>query len=429
MKTTHIAREASSGKILIQTFVLEGNVVRRSYGYQRGATQETTNSYGYTNEGDSDEMSPEETAAMDYQRIIKRKLKEGNVLVEDLNHLPDLTKSTDIDLNNIPVEFCCSKPKTSISDKELNRLFLADACEFQIKYNGLCQFILVDLNEEVHIYTRRWEDHTIKYPEIVEFVKNRDLPAGTLMISEFTIDPDMKLPHMRGFSLMSSIAKSNTVGGKCKPAQTKSFALQKLYKVRVAIFGILYLDNKATWNKPYYQNLELIRSLIPKLSEKQVLFYPSPLPVKSPDHARKVIKENKTVLEGLVIWDLDQSFKVTMNGKPNRCAAYKLKVQGEMDVICTGYAEGTGKRQGKIGSLHIGRYAASGEFIDMGSVGSGLKPNEGDCEPENWTFPCVIEVEYDQIFPDTGKLQFPRFSKVHEDKVPEEVDIWKESIR
>ena len=57
----------------------------------------------------------------------------------------------------------------------------------------------------------------------------------------------------------------------------------------------------------------------------------------------------------------------------------------------------------------------------MGTVG-GLKKDQRN--PDNWTFPCVIEVEYDQIFPDTGKFQFGHFMKIHEDKVLEDVEAF-----
>jgi ATP-dependent DNA ligase len=122
----------------------------------------------------------------------------------------------------------------------------------------------------------------------------------------------------------------------------------------------------------------------------------------------------------MVVWNIDENAEITYNGKPNRRACYKLKAKEEDDVVAYGYTEGSGSKQGKVGSLLIGKYNKEGEMVEMGSVGTGLKIKEGDCEIENWTFPCVIEIEYEQQF-ETGRYQFPVFIKKHGDKIPEEV--------
>jgi ATP-dependent DNA ligase len=158
-----------------------------------------------------------------------------------------------------------------------------------------------------------------------------------------------------------------------------------------------------------------------RLAADQAVFVPTEVPITSAAQAFEIVKKNKHKIEGLIVWDIDQSMKLTLNGKPDRCACYKIKAKGEKDVIAAGWEEGTGKLQGKIGSLKIGQYSPTGEWIDLGTV-AGLKHTQGECDPANWTFPCVIEVEYDQIFPDTGKFQFGHFVKVHEDKLISDVD-------
>jgi len=384
--------------------------------------KKSSNTYQTINAGKSNEQNPEQAAQADYDRIINKKLNEGYVRTDSLESLPDLHPTRNIDLNNIPVQFCCSKPHTSISTKALDKLIQSGNAQFYIKYNGLCHYILVDLQNQIKIYTRRWHDHTVKHPEIVQDVKDLNLYPGTLLIAELVIDPNLKLPHMKAFSIMSSISKSDTIAGKCAKDQTKTKKLLKQYRVRAAVFGILYDDNKPVWRKSYGLIRDEMESRLFLAHENQTIFIPTEVPIKSAAQAIEIVKKNKTKIEGLIVWDLGQAMTITMNGKPDRSACYKIKAKGEKDVIAVGYEEGRGKLQGKIGSLKIGQYGPQGEWIDLGTVG-GLKPKKGECDPANWSFPCVIEVEYDQIFPDTGRFQFGHFTKPHEDKVPEDVDI------
>jgi ATP-dependent DNA ligase len=117
---------------------------------------------------------------------------------------------------------------------------------------------------------------------------------------------------------------------------------------------------------------------------------------------------------------MEENAEITYNGKPSRRACYKLKATREDDVVAYGWEEGSGAKQGKVGSLLIGKYNSEGKIVPLGKVGSGLKIKQGECEIDYWEFPCVIEIEYEQRFP-TGSYQFPRFSKKHGEKVPSEV--------
>jgi len=420
---TYLIKKNSEGRLQYQKFVLDGSVLSREWGLIGGAIQTTSNAYGFTNEGKANELTPEQTAQADCLRIIEKKIKEGCVVVPDLDNLPDLDQNEVVYLNNIPTAFCCSKPTQTITEAALDKLIQSKNAKFFIKYNGLCHYILLDLQGEVQLFTRRWDNHTAKYPEIVQAMKKSGYPRGTLLITEFCIDPSLRIPHMQAFSLMSSISKADTLAGKCKDKLPKTIALQEKHRVKAAVYGMLYQGNKPVWNRPYGVMLKELQNITPGLADDKALFVPREVPIKSAAQAIDVVKKNKTVIEGFVVWDITQAMKVTMNGKPDRAASWKVKAKGEKDVIADGWLEGAGDLQGKVGSLCICQYDAQGNRIDLGSVG-GLKPTEGECEIDYWKFPCVIEIEFDQIFPDTGKFQFGHFTKRHEDKLPADVELF-----
>jgi ATP-dependent DNA ligase len=419
-----LVQKNSSGRIKYIILTQIKDIVDRVWGLIGGKFQETSNTYDYINKGKANQLDPEQAAISDYNRIIQTKTKEGYIITDSLDELPDLD-SDEMDFDNIPLEFCCSKPNTKISDKKLDLMIKKGTSRLNVKYNGLCHFILITSDNEIKIYTRRMDEHTLKYPDLVESIEKQNFPPNTLLIGELIIDPNLEIPHMEGFKLISQISKSNTVKGKLKDDLTKAFNYQKEHKVRYAIFNVLYYDSEPIWQKPYGYIIENLISNFPFVYDDDIIFQPEVLNFNSATEVRKRAKEIIEMTEGFVAWDLDQSVEVSFNGKPKRRACYKIKASRDDDVIAYNWKEGTGDHQGQIGSLLIGKFDENGNMIDMGRVGSGLL--DKDCDPNDWEFPCVIEIEYDQRFP-TGKYQFPRFTKIHEDKIPSDIIVDKDGL-
>lgn len=424
MQQCILVQKNSSGRVKYIILTQNLNAVARAWGLIDGKFQETSNTYDYINKGKANQLNPEQTAKADFDRVIQTKTKEGYVITKSLDDLPDLDNNV-IDFDNLPINFCCSKPNRQIGNKKLDSLIKNGFAKIDIKYNGLCHFILINSIGNIKIYTRRIDDHTKKYPGIVESVKKQNFPPKTLLIGELIIDPNLKIPHMEAFKLVSQISKIDTVKGKLKDDLTKTFEYQKLNKIRCAIFNVLYYDGKPTWEKLYGYILENYIYKLPSVKDKYDIFYPEELIFKSSKGIRRRAKEIIKMTEGFVVWDLAQSVEVTFSGKPKRRACYKIKASREDDIIAYGWKEGTGDHQGQIGSLLIGKYDKNGNIVDMGRCGSGLEDKE--CDPDMWEFPCVIAIEYDQRFP-TGKYQFPRFLKIHEDKLSKDIIVDKNGM-
>lgn len=420
-KQTILIKKRQDGKPQFLQLDLKGSVLKREYGIVGGAVHGTSHKYEGVNIGKSNEKSPEVVAEEDYHRLIKTKTQEGYEITENLENTSVLDQSTFFTLDSIPESFCISKPKQTISISKIDQVLETGKGKFFVKYNGIGHYILIKPTGEIVIYTRRWCDHTKKYPEIVTAVAQQGWPNGTLIYSEFCIDPTLKIPHMTAFLLMSQINKADVANGICKEEVPKSLALQEKHRVRAAMLYVLYCDNRPAYEYPLNVNLNSLSVKASHLSKGEAVFVPREVPINSGRAAMQLVKENKDTIEGLVLLDLSSSIEVTFNGKPNRCASWKVKSRGDTDVITDGYIEGKGKHQGRIGSLKICQYDTENNRIDLGSVG-GL--SDIDRDPTSWEFPCVIEVKYDQRFPDTGKFQFGRFSKRHEDKLPEDVEFF-----
>ncbi len=418
MNETHLVQKNSTGRIKFIIFNVRGNIICREWGLIGGKRQHQESVCTYINKGKINELSPAEAAEADCQRIIETKIKEGYQLVKNLNNIIFEENNNELDFYSIPTEFCCSKPIKTPNIKKINKALKEGKCTLSIKYNGMCHYILCTPERKIRIYTRRMDDHTEKYPLLVnQLEKDNVFPERSIAICELVVDPLLKLPHMEGFKILSQISRLDTLKGKLKKDQTQSLNLQKEYPVKAAIFGMLYWEGNCVAQQiDSRDRFKINRDYLGKM-----YFVPVDSGFESYEEAIEFlkIKENGLLYEGFIAWMLDEKLDISFSGKPKRRAAYKIKVPKEDDVVAYNYNEG--KEEGKIGSLCIGKLYDGGEWSRMtplGNVGTGLK--DKDLDPSTWDFPQVIEIIYDQRFP-TGKYQFPRFNKKHEDKVPEDV--------
>jgi predicted DNA-binding WGR domain protein len=409
-----LVQSNSNGRVKFIKLICDNDTVHREWGLVGGKTQTTSNTYDYINKGKSNELSPAAAADIDFYRIIEIKKKEGYVVTDSIDNIPNLNNDL-MDFENLPVNFCVSKPHTKISRSKFNKLIKNKVARSFIKENGLCHFVLITSNGGIKIYTRRVDDHTSKYGKLVESIKEHNFSPNTLFVGEIIIDPELGMPHMQAFKRVSSISRSDTLKGKVKDDISKTLKLQEETPVKMVVFNVLFAGGEDVTGGTYEQVLDSIKG---KLHGD--LLEPREAEFETYNEAYEWVKENIDMHEGLVVWNMEENAEITYNGKPNRRACYKLKATREDDVVAYGWEEGSGAKQGKVGSLLIGKYNSEGKIVPLGKVGSGLKIKQGECEIDYWEFPCVIEIEYEQRFP-TGSYQFPRFSKKHGEKVPSEV--------
>lgn len=421
-KETYLVQPNDSGKIKFLHLMVEDDTMTTEWGLIGGALQETSNIYDTINEGKSNELTPDEAAIADFARKRDKKIKEGYREVESLEYAESAAVLDEINFDNPPTSFAPSKPIKTISDTKLQKLFDKDQASIQVKENGLCHFIIVTPSGDPRIFTRRMDDHTTKYPSIVkatkQLIKEGSFGPETMLMAEFTADGFDK--HMESFNWMQRISKSNTNKGICLPSQAKSLALQEEHPVRALAYHIPYLNGDQMWDDPYHAALDELLVRFPTKGEGHPFYTPTLVKgITNPDQLNEFIRGREGLVEGVVVWDLNEAIEVTFNGKPRRRAAYKRKIPYEDDVVAYDFMEGKGDHQGGIGSLYIGKYHhRTGKMVPLGRVGSGLKDTQID--PKLWSFPCAVHIEYQQRFPD-GPYQFPVFISVHGDKVPNEV--------
>lgn len=392
MKSITLYNTSSKGKIKVWTCSLKGNAITTIWGYEDGAKQETTDIVKEgKNIGKANETTPAEQAEFEWSRRIRLKKETG------YNETLIVVNSDNInwDTGQLPDSFAPAKPATSIEPNKEMEMVKQGLARYTRKWNGQRGFI-VRHNNGVRIYSRRMEDKTEHFPHIIVEIE-RCFEPGTILDAEFILDdnPDL-IKEVFGAKADKALERQNSTH---KPVEVK-------------IFDLLYLNYKKC-DAIYDMRHQIVRAILK--NEKYIYL----------EHIVILPKDFKAPKswEGLVLWDGSSITNIRFDGKPDRkSGAYKKKNFKDVDVVCTGWQTGKGKNNFQPAVLNLAAYDKNGQLIEMGDVGSGLTDKDKYEIQNEWKFPCVIEVQYEEITP-KNRFRLPVFLRKRDDKPLKEVTL------
>lgn len=300
-----------------------------------------------------------------------------------------------LNFNTFPEEMQIPKPIREPNLDEMRRLRDAGKLMVQRKRDGSRVILLVTDEGEVKLYSRTHTNYTSKFPAIVKMFEGMQLPAKTMLDGELVLERD----GQDQFNLMNSLSLSG---------DAVSVRKQKhLPVVRFMAFDVLYLGGKATFEMPY----QVRHDVISKLEGTHPLIFVAKDEEGSLDAC--MVRADLSGWEGLVFWHKEFRTKIGFGSTSPRENCWKWKPSKEEDFIATGFEYGTGHMSTWMGALNLVEYKG-GKPVSVGGVGTGFTEAERR-EAVNWTYPCVVEVLYDERTP-TGKIRFPRFLRKRDDK-------------
>lgn len=305
----------------------------------------------------------------------------------------------------------------------------------EFKFDG-ARCLVHKKGEKIWLFTRRLEDVTKAFPDIVELAKKSLKPKECIVDGEM-IGLDSKTHHPVPFQMLSTrIKRKHDIHRAAKETP-----------VQVNLFDMIYLDGKNLFGLALKERRNLLeRSVNPSPGKFQLA---EQLVTRDLKEADSFYKEAlKAGHEGLIVKSLDAVYQ-----PGRRVAGGWLKVKPIMetlDLVVIGATHGTGKRTGWLGSFILGcRDPETGKFLECGMMGTGVK--EKKTTPEDVTFKelsemlkphiisekgnevkvkpkTVIEVAYEEIqkspkYSSGFALRFPRFLRLrHMERGPEESD-------
>lgn len=403
MKKVKIYQRAKTGKVKFIEVWTEGNELVRQWGTTDSKVQETRKQCEAKNSGRSNATTAEEQAIVEMGQLLERKKKEGYVeSLDDVNE----TAVVEVDLENLPKEFCPSKPHNKATKKILE----SEDTYAQRKHDGHCILLLLT-DKKARVFSRRMEDitdHMEELPFIQDAFANMD--EGSLIVCEVVYQRASD-----GKELTRPVAK--LVRKKDREAVLQryhEFSVEGDYKLYT--FDIMYHEYKFCGDMKYKSRLGYISFNLqtPEIIE---------------DWKEKEDEAQEKKWEGFILRNdtIGSEITYSLNGKADRSGAYKYKFLGTDDFIVVGAQKGTsGKHRGLYATFNLQQYLSSGEAWDCGNCGAGklshdvLREITEQIDAGEITFPFVIEVEYQEREEDSLKMKFPQFVRIREDKTPEE---------
>lgn len=298
----------------------------------------------------------------------------------------------------------------------------------EYKYDGF-RMQVHKKNDQVVIFTRRLEDVTAQFPDVVNIIKSN--VKGDCILDSEAVGYDKKTGNYLVFQNISQRIR-------------RKYGINEMAEklpVELNVFDILSKDGQVLMNNPLKERIELLNSVI--VSEDKKIKIAERLITSKDSEAEKFYEKSISAgNEGLMFKKIDSIYQ-----PGSRVGTMvKLKaVQDPLDLVVIGGEWGTGKRSGWITSLVLGCYdAEEDEYLEVGRVGTGLKEKQ----EEGLTFEevteqlkdsiieekgrevkiapkIVIEIEYEEVqaspnYNSGYALRFPRVKTLRTDRRPED---------
>jgi len=295
---------------------------------------------------------------------------------------------------------------------------------FEIKYDGMRVQIHKN-NNEIKLFTRRLDDVTTQFPEIVEMTK-KNLNAISAIVEGEVVAIDENRHPMPFQNLSMRIKRKYHIK-----------EMTEKIPVEINLFDVIYLNNKTLIKKTFMERREILEKIVNQTKKfrlaEQIL-------TNNEQEAEKFYQKALSMgHEGVMIKNPEAPYQ------PGLRVGYMYKIKPVMetlDLIITGATWGEGRRAHWLASFLLGvRDAETGKILEIGRMATGLTDNqfkemtetlkpliteeigqEVKIKPK-----VVVEVAYEEIqkspsYSSGYALRFPRLVRVREDKGIKDAD-------
>jgi DNA ligase-1 len=309
--------------------------------------------------------------------------------------------------------------------------------------------------KEIVIFSRRLENITYQYPDVVEAIKNC-MEADEAIVEGEIVPFDPETGEMRPFQILMTRKRKHDI-----------HKIMKEVPVKVFLFDILYLNGEDLTNYPLPKRREFLEKTVKPSDAVEIAKY---IVVDNPEELEKFFLEAiSNGAEGVMVKSISDKSIYQAGNRGWLWIKYKRDYKSEMtdsvDLVVVGAFFGKGKRAGKLSTLLLAGYDDEEDvFRTVCKVGTGFTDEElermtkelkelaidhkdprvdSEIEPDVWVRPVkVVEVigaeltlsplhscAKDAIAVGTGiSIRFPRFIRWREDKGPEDATTCKELV-
>jgi DNA ligase 1 len=311
---------------------------------------------------------------------------------------------------------------------------------FEFKYDGF-RVIISKSKNEIKLFTRRLENVTKQFPDVIKNIKE-NIKGETFILDSEIIGYSPKTKKYLPFQSISQRIK--------RKYDIKEVA--EKFPVEIKLFDLLAYEGDNYINKPFKTRSVLLRKIVKNKEYKiscaeQIITSEEE---KANDFFKEALAKNQ---EGLMVKNIDGVYM------PGSRVGYMVKLKPshrEFDLVITGAEYGTGKRKGWLSSFIVSCNDGD-NFLEVGRVGSGIKEKENiwvsfdeltqllkplieksegrdvKIKPKIIVTVLYQEIQKSPTYSSGFALRFPRVSALREDKPLSEIntlnDIEKEYLK
>jgi DNA ligase-1 len=236
----------------------------------------------------------------------------------------------------------------------------------EYKYDGE-RMQIHKAGEKVWIFSRRQENITHQYPDVVEAVEKYVKAAEAILECEAVpLDPDtgetlpfQELMHRKRKKEIERAAEE--------------------YPVALYFFDILYVDGEDMTTKPFLERRKMLEKVI---VEDERVKLSTGLLTHSPEEVEKIFAEAvEAGCEGVIVKSVGEDSVYRAGARGWQWIKFKRDYRSEMidtvDLVVVGAFHGRGRRRGKFGALLTAVYNEERDvFHTVCKVGSGFKDED-----------------------------------------------------
>ena len=306
---------------------------------------------------------------------------------------------------------------------------LGKPIDVEYKYDGFRIQAHKDKGK-ILLFTRKMEDVTKQFPDVVKFVKD-NVRGDSFILDLEAVGFDAKTKKYLPFQNVSQRIK-------------RKHGIEEMarkFPVVANVFDIMYYNGKSFIDEPFKKRRELLEKVVKKVPRKIVLA--KNLISSDEKKIEKFFKESlRDGNEGIMLKKVDAKYKA------GRYVGYMIKFKPSvenLDLVIIGGEWGEGKRAKWLSSFILG-CKSEDKFLELGKVGTGIKERS----EEGVTFDyltkmiiplitktkgktvrikpkIVIEVGYEEIqksptYSSGYGLRFPRVIRLRNDKGIDEIN-------
>lgn len=307
---------------------------------------------------------------------------------------------------------------------------------FEYKYDGF-RMQIHKKNGVITIFTRRLEDVTKQFPEVVKLIATAVEGTDYILDGE-AVGYDVKTGKYVPFQAISQRIKR----------KYDIEALAKKFPVELNLFDIVELNGKNLLQLHFQERRTILHQVL-KHPEPKKIRLAEQLVTDSVAAAEQFYQQSLAAgNEGVMVKNITGAYT------PGARVGLGVKVKPVMEtleVVITGAEWGEGKRGQWLATFVIAvRDPDTGDLLEIGRVGTGFKEKEEEALDGGVTFQrmtdllqplitetdgrivavrpeIVIEVNYEEIqasptYSSGFALRFPRFVKLREDRGPDDLN-------